>query len=98
MLREDTGKIDRILDYLYLSGKKGAKNRAMLTERNIRHIINITPPRSVDDVAGCPNYFESDKGFSYLRIPIFDTISENIEQHMDKCVDFIAKVSGQCAG
>ena len=88
----DGGQIDRILDHLYISGKKGAKNRGALGQRNIRHIINMTPSRDVDEVAGCPNFFESDKDLSYMRCSLFDSSSEDIGQFFDSCIAFIQKV------
>ena len=92
MSSDDNGQIDLILEYLYLGGRKGAKNRGLLRQRNIRHIINMTPPRNVDELAGCPNFFEKEKELTYLRCPIFDGISEDIAQHFDRCIAFIQKV------
>jgi len=91
MSSDDDGQIDLILDYLYLGGRKGAKNRGLLRQRNIRHIINMTPPRNVDELAGCPNFFEKEKELTYLRCPIFDGISEDIAQFFDRCIAFIQK-------
>merc|ERR1712166_946755 len=93
MSSDDDGQIDLILDYLYLGGRKGAKNRGLLRQRNIRHIINMTPPRNVDELAGCPNFFEKEKVLTYLRCPIFDGISEDIAQFFDRCIAFIQKVA-----
>lgn len=50
--------------------------------------------RSLDPVAGCPNFFEgrSPPPFAYKRIPIFDNRGEDILQHMDGAVAFIEQV------
>jgi hypothetical protein len=81
----------RVLPYLYLGGKVHARDKKMLKRLNINHIVNLTPSRDQDPAAGCPNFFQSDKKFSYKRIPIYDNNGENIIEHMQSCIDFIDK-------
>ncbi|CAK4769937.1 unnamed protein product [Aphanomyces euteiches] len=54
----------QILDYLFLGGRHHAKNRDHLKALGITHILNVTPPRKVDPVAGVPNFFEKDPTFT----------------------------------
>jgi hypothetical protein len=43
----------------------------------------------VDPEAGCPNYFEKDKAFKYMRIPVFDNVGEDILTVMPSAIEFI---------
>jgi len=67
----------QILPFLYVGGKADAKNKTSLQRLGVKFIVNVTPPRSVDPVAGCPNFFDKDRSFQYLRIPIFDNKGSN---------------------
>jgi len=77
----------KILSYLYLGGKSHAKDKQMLSELRITHILNCTPTRKSDPENGCPNYYE--KEFKYKRIPIFDNRGEDIVAHMEDGFRFI---------
>lgn len=79
----------QVLEFLYLGGKEHAKDKKVLEDCKITHILNVTPPRTVDPSAGVPNYFESLEQYKYKRYPIFDTIGEDILSRLDECVDFI---------
>lgn len=50
----------QILEHLHLGSKRAARSRDALRERGITHILNLTPPRTVDPVAGVPNFFKTD--------------------------------------
>jgi protein-tyrosine phosphatase len=53
-------------------------------------VLNCTPPRTSDPEAGVPNYFEKEKTFKYLRIPIFDNKGEDILlTHLPTAIKFI---------
>eukprot|EP01038_Epipyxis_sp_PR26KG_P008993 gene8993-12132_t len=80
---------NQILSYLYLGNKADAKSKEILQSLNIRFILNCTPKRSVDPEAGCPNFYEKEKIFTYKRIPIFDNKGEDILSHMNTSYKFI---------
>ncbi|KAG9410058.1 hypothetical protein AC1031_018093 [Aphanomyces cochlioides] len=79
----------QILDYLFLGGRHHAKNRDQLKALGITHILNVTPPRKVDPVAGVPNFFEKDPTFTYRRCALYDNQGENILASLDGCIAFI---------
>jgi hypothetical protein len=81
----------RILPYLFLGGKVHARDKATLKRLKINHILNMSPTRDTDPNAGIPNFFQSDKKFTYKRVPIFDNNGENIIEHLKGCIDFIDK-------
>ena len=66
---------------LYLSSVVGARNIDKLIENGITHIINITD--------FLENYFESNSRFTYLKIPIPDSINIKIVDHFDISFNFI---------
>ena len=53
-----------IMDNLFLGSKSDAKNFEFLVSSGITHILNVTPTRVADPVAGVPNYFEKDGRFT----------------------------------
>lgn len=55
---------------LYVGGKADAKDFTKLKQRNITHILNMTPAKETGIEAGVPNYFP--RAFQYRRIPIYD--------------------------
>jgi hypothetical protein len=69
-----------ITDYLYVSGKAIAADRAALLSHGITHIINC-----VGDV--CQNYFEGD--FYYLRLHLLDYAGEDIMCILYPVIEFI---------
>ena len=64
--------MSKILKNVYLGGKNEAKSSKFLQDLNVKYILNCTPTRNIDPQNGCPNYFEKERLFKYLRIPIFD--------------------------
>lgn len=82
-------KPSQILSYLYLGGKSDAKSKDTLLSLNIKYILNCTPARTADPECGCPNFYQKEKLFHYLRIPIFDNIGEDLITHMDAAFKFI---------
>ncbi|ETV85038.1 hypothetical protein H257_02919 [Aphanomyces astaci] len=87
----------QVLDYVFLGSRQHAKNRAMLESLGITHILNVTPTRKVDPVAGVPNFFEKDNVFTYRRCALFDNQGEDILTSLDGCIAFIdqAKFHGR---
>jgi protein-tyrosine phosphatase len=81
----------KVLPFLYIGDKKHAKNRAVLQELNIKRIVNVTPTRAVDPIAGCMNFFEKEGAdkFLYKRIPINDNRGEDLLSHLEGVVAFI---------
>ncbi|RQM22683.1 hypothetical protein B5M09_008750 [Aphanomyces astaci] len=73
----------QVLDYVFLGSRQHAKNRAMLESLGITHILNVTPTRKVDPVAGVPNFFEKDNVFTYRRCALFDNQGEDILTSLD---------------
>ena len=79
----------KILKHVYLGSKIHAKSKSLLQQLNITHILNCTPPKTVDPENGCPNYFEKEPWVKYKRIPIFDNVGEDIIGHMASAIEFI---------
>jgi protein-tyrosine phosphatase len=79
---------------LYVGGKADAKDLDKLIQRNITHILNVTPAKETGIEAGVPNYFErsSSVTFHYKRIPIFDSALavSDLRDQTDTICDFIA--------
>lgn len=59
----EDGKPSQILPFLYLGARHHAKDRETLLELKVHHILNVTPTRKDDPVAGVPNFFEKDQAF-----------------------------------
>ncbi|GAB9470628.1 Phosphatase slingshot 2 protein [Globisporangium polare] len=78
-----------ILAHLFLGSKAHARDRELLQRLKITHILNVTPPKTVDPAAGVPNFFEKDKSFTYRRCPIFDNKAEDISGVLEGCVAFM---------
>jgi hypothetical protein len=57
-----------ILPNLFVGDKRTAKDKDFLIENRITHILNITPTRTEDPVAGVPNYFEKDSRFTCVWV------------------------------
>ena len=80
--------ISQITDNIYLSGVLGANDKKSLDKNNITEIINCTK--------NIPNYFENKLNshnvpYNYLRIPVDDTVGQNIEQYFNITFDTIDK-------
>ena len=82
-------KPTQILPFLFLGSKSEAKSLAALQKANIKYILNCTPARTNDKEAGCPNFFEKDRSFKYLRIAVFDNKGEDILMHLNSSFRFI---------
>lgn len=54
-------KPSEVLPHLLLGSKAHAKDRELLRALGVTHVLNVTPPKTVDPVAGVPNFFEKDK-------------------------------------
>lgn len=53
-----------VLPTLFIGSKSDAKNLDFLLANRIFYILNVTPTRTEDPVAGVPNYFEKDGRFT----------------------------------
>ncbi|KAF0688541.1 Aste57867_19857 [Aphanomyces stellatus] len=90
-----------ILPFLFLGSRQHAKDRDVLKRLSITHILNVTPTRKVDPVAGVPNFFEKEAAFmhvpTYRRCALFDNQGEDILTSLDGCNAFIdqAKFHGR---
>jgi hypothetical protein len=82
-------KPSQVLPFLFLGGKSEAKSLNDLNDLNIRYILNCTPSRNLDEDFGCPNFFQKNEKFKYLRIPIFDNRGEDILSYMESAFLFI---------
>ncbi|KAI4888691.1 hypothetical protein NFI96_026251, partial [Prochilodus magdalenae] len=71
----------QILPYLYLGCAKDSANRDVLSQHNIKYILNVTP--------NLPNVFEHDGHFRYKQIPIADHWSQNLCQFFPEAISFI---------
>lgn len=60
-------KMAAVLPWLYLGSRNDAKNLDFLVASRVCYILNVTPTRAEDPVAGVPNFFEKDKRFTYAR-------------------------------
>ncbi|OQR81011.1 hypothetical protein ACHHYP_16854 [Achlya hypogyna] len=83
-----------ILDHVFLGSRVHAKDKECLLALGITHILNVTPARTVDPVAGVPNFFEKDPSFTYgwkayRRCALFDNQGEDILTSIEGCVAFI---------
>ena len=82
-------KPSKILNYLYVGDKNHAKSKNLLKELNITHILNCTPNKNIDPLAGIPNYFEKENLFKYKRITIYDNGSDSLISHFETSYQFI---------
>ncbi|EQC34692.1 hypothetical protein, variant [Saprolegnia diclina VS20] len=78
-----------VLDHVYLGSRSHAKDRDTLLKLGITHILNVTPARSVDPVAGVPNFFENDTRFTYRRCALYDNKGEDILTSIEGCLAFL---------
>lgn len=79
----------QILGFLFLGSRKAAKNKALLLKLGVRYILNVTPTRDVDPVAGVPCFFDREGMFQYKRVPVFDSHGEDLHAHFESCISFI---------
>ena len=75
-----TSHSSEILEFLYLGGLRNANNLKELTVRTgISYILNVA--------IECQNYFPGE--FEYLKLPFEDTMAFNIEDQLEKAIEFI---------
>ncbi|OWZ11767.1 hypothetical protein PHMEG_00015166 [Phytophthora megakarya] len=79
----------QILEHVFLGSRTHARDKELLQRLRITHILNVTPPKTTDPVAGVPNFFEKDKLFTYRRCPIFDNKAEDITGVLEGCIAFV---------
>ena len=72
-------RMNQIIPRLYLSDDIAARNKKLLDEKKITHILNLT--------TNIPNKFEPD--ITYKKLAIFDFESQNIGQYFNESFDFI---------
>ncbi|KAK1934668.1 Dual specificity protein phosphatase 2 [Phytophthora citrophthora] len=89
MARDDDTEPSQILDHVFLGSRTHARDKELLQRLRITHILNVTPPKKMDPVAGVPNFFEKDKLFTYRRCPVFDNKAEDISGVLEGCIAFI---------
>jgi dual specificity MAP kinase phosphatase len=70
----------KIIDNLYLGDEFDSQNRESFSALNIKAVINVTPD--------LPNSFE-DEGVVYLRLPITDSMNEDISKFFQTTWEFI---------
>ncbi|GLE05500.1 hypothetical protein PINS_up014523 [Pythium insidiosum] len=78
-----------IIDHVYVGSRADAKDKQRLRELGITHILNVTPTKTADPIAGVPNFFEKDKSFVYSRCAVMDNKAENLMPLFSGCVAFI---------
>ncbi|KAG3112182.1 hypothetical protein PI124_g8836 [Phytophthora idaei] len=89
MVRDDDAEPSQILEHVFLGSRTHARDKELLQRLRITHILNVTPPKKMDPVAGGPNFFEKDKIFTYRRCPIFDNKAEDISGVLEGCIAFM---------
>ncbi|RLN46693.1 hypothetical protein BBJ29_001411 [Phytophthora kernoviae] len=87
--KDDDAEPSQILDHVFLGSRTHARDKELLQRLRITHILNVTPPKKTDPVAGVPNFFEKEKAFIYRRCPIFDNKAEDISSVLEGCIAFI---------
>ncbi|KAG6604580.1 phosphatase Slingshot 2 protein [Phytophthora cinnamomi] len=85
----DDAEPSQILAHVFLGSRAHARDKELLQRLGITHVLNVTPPKTMDPVAGVPNFFEKDKLFTYRRCPIFDNKAEDISGVLEGCVAFM---------
>ncbi|CEG48077.1 dual specificity protein catalytic domain-containing [Plasmopara halstedii] len=89
MTREIEAEPSRILEHIYLGSRAHARDKNLLQRLHITHILNVTPQKEMDPVAGVPNFFEKDKTFIYQRCSIFDNKAQDLSSVLDSSITFI---------
>jgi dual specificity phosphatase 12 len=79
----------KVLSYLYLGDMANAKSLSTLLSHDIKYIVNCTPPKSIAKAVGVPNFYEKDRRFTYLRVPVYDDGGENLLPHLPEVARFI---------
>eukprot|EP00644_Phytophthora_capsici_P015562 jgi/Phyca11/536984/estExt2_fgenesh1_pg.C_PHYCAscaffold_700028 len=89
MARDDDAEPSLILEHVFLGSRANARDKDLLQRLGVTHVLNVTPPKKMDPVAGVPNFFEKDKTFTYRRCPIFDNKAEDISGVLEGCIAFM---------
>ncbi|CAI5740125.1 unnamed protein product [Peronospora farinosa] len=87
--RDDDAEPSHILEHVFLGSRTHARDKELLQRIRITHILNVTPSKKMDPVAGVPNFFEKDKLFTYRRCSIFDNKAEDISGVLEGCIAFM---------
>ena len=77
-----------LLSWLYVGDKQLAKDRAQLRRLDVRYILNCTPPLTEGGVA---NFFERERDLAYLRLPLRDSNTERLANHVPAAVEFLER-------
>jgi len=82
-------RCSQILPQLYLGSEWTARDKKMLLQMRVTHILNAANE--------LPNYFEKEEDcpFVYLKVPLHDDEDETIVEFFDKSSDFIHSVLGK---
>ena len=72
----------QVLPWLWLGGKDAAKDLAFLS-RSISTIVNLTALKT-NDPAGVPNYYEAERRFRYIRVPLYDNNGQSFLPIVDR--------------
>lgn len=64
-----------VLPWLFVGDKSVAKDRDLLRRKQVRYILNVTPPKTE---GGVVNFFEKDGTLEYLRLPLRDVATDTI--------------------
>lgn len=80
---------------VYIGAKEDAKSLEKLSRWGVSRILNVTPAKEAGVQAGVPNFFEkhSNRGFVYLRIPVFDygaASAQQLRDQAEKVVKFLS--------
>lgn len=84
-----TGIPVKVVDHIFIGDRHSAKARGLLKQHNIKFVLNCTPDRNTDPVAGCPNFFEKEGKIKYRRVAVFDNRGEDLRPHFEPSVAFI---------
>lgn len=79
--QQPTGAPIEIITNLYLGNVKHSEDLESLQRHNIKYILNVTPD--------LPNKFEASGAIKYLKIPITDHGSQDLQAHFPAAIEFI---------
>lgn len=79
--QQHSGAPIEIIKNLYLGNIKHSEDLESLQHLNIKYILNVTPD--------LPNKFEASGAIKYLKIPITDHGSQDLQAHFPTAIEFI---------
>lgn len=79
--QQHSGAPIEIITNLYLGNVKHSEDLESLQRHNIKYILNVTPD--------LPNKFEASGAIKYLKIPITDHGSQDLQAHFPAAIEFI---------